>query len=135
MHQNTQPLVNSNAGLWIGRIISAWVVLFLAFDGGVKVLKLAPAVEATAQMGYPVNLVAIIGVIELGCLAVYLIPRTFVLGAILLTGFLGGAIASKVRLEDPWFLFPAAVAILVWAGLVLRHRQLRALVLWQPSLN
>jgi len=119
----------SKTSTWIGRIISAWVVLFLLFDGGVKVMKLAPAVEATAQVGYPVSLVAAIGVVELVCLALYLIPQTFVVGAILLTGFLGGAIATKVRLEDPWFLFPIAVALLVWGGLVLRDRRLRALLL------
>ncbi len=131
MQTATQPAVISKTSIWAGRIISALVVLFLIVDGGVKVAKLAPAVEATAQVGYPVSLVATLGVVELLCVVAYLIPRTFILGAILLTGFLGGAIAAKVRLEDPWFLFPIGIGVLVWGGLFLRDRRLRALILAQ----
>ena len=113
---------------WAGRIVTGWVALFLLFDAAVKVMKLAPAVEGTAQLGYPARLVVGIGIVELVCVVFYLIPRTSVLGAILLTGFLGGATASKVRLEDPWFMFSVGVGVLVWAGLVLRDEQLGALI-------
>lgn len=120
----------SPAALWGGRIASALVVLFLIFDGGIKVLQLAPAVEATTQLGYPASLVLAIGAIELACLLVYAIPRTAVLGAILLTGYLGGAIASQVRSGAPAFsvVFPVIIGALLWGGLYLRDQRLRALI-------
>jgi len=114
--------------LWSGRIISALVVLFLLFDSGVKVMKLAPAVEATSRVGYPVRLVVPIGIAELICVALFVIPRTSILGAILLTGYLGGATTTQVRLEDPWFFFPVVVGVLVWGGLFLRDAGVRALI-------
>ena len=86
-----------------GRIMGGLAVLFLLFDGIVKVLKLAPAVEGTVQLGYSGDLVFGLGILQLACLALYLIPRTSVLGAILLTGYLGGAIATHLRLESPFF--------------------------------
>jgi hypothetical protein len=95
------------------------------------VLRLGPAVEGTVQLGYPVNTVQWIGVAELVCLALYLTPRTSVLGALLLTGYLGGAIATHVRIASPLFthvLFPIYVALLVWGGLYLRESRLRDLV-------
>ena len=91
-------------------------------------MKLAPAVEGTARLGYPVGLVVPIGIVLLACIAGYLIPRTSVLGAILLTGDLGGATATQVRLENPWFLFPVGVGVLIWGGLFLRDDRLRALI-------
>ena len=117
--------------LWAGRIISALAVLFLLFDSVIKVMKLAPAVEGTARLGYPESLVLGIGMLEPVCLGVYVIPRTAVLGAILLTGYLGGAIATHVRVGSPIFthtFFPIYVAVLVWGGLFLRDDRLRALV-------
>jgi hypothetical protein len=113
-----------------GWIISAFAILFLIFDTIIKVLNLAPAVEATTQLGYPASLVIGIGMIELVCLAVYLIPRTAVLGAILLTGYLGGAIATQLRAGAPLFpvVFPMIVGALVWGGLFLREERLRALI-------
>jgi len=120
--------VSSKKALWTGRIISGWLVLFLLFDGVVKVLKLAPAMEGTARLGYPSSLVVPIGIVELLCVAAYVIPRTSILGAILLTGYLGGATATQVRLEDPWFFFPVVVGVLVWAGLLLRDARLRSLI-------
>jgi hypothetical protein len=120
--------VSSKKALWTGRIISGWLVLFLLFDGVVKVLKLAPAMEGTARLGYPSSLVVPIGIVELLCVAAYVIPRTSILGAILLTGYLGGATATQVRLEDPWFFFPVVVGMLVWAGLLLRDARLRSLI-------
>jgi len=120
--------VSSKKALWSGRILSGWLVLFLLFDGVVKVLKLAPAMEGTARLGYPSSLVVPIGIVELLCVAAYVIPRTSILGAILLTGYLGGATATQVRLEDPWFFFPVVVGVLVWAGLLLRDGRLRSLI-------
>jgi len=123
-----QTAAVSKKALWTGRVISGWVVLFLLFDGVVKVMKLAPAMEGTARLGYPLSLVLPIGVVELLCVVAYVIPRTSILGAILLTGYLGGATATQVRLEDPWFVFPIAVGVLVWGGLLLRDERLRALI-------
>jgi DoxX-like family len=114
--------------LWAGRITAALPVLFLLFDAVIKVMKLPPAVEGTVRLGYPESLVVGIGIVELVCVLVYVIPRTAVLGAILLTGYLGGATATQVRLEDPWFFFPIGVGVLVWGGLFLRDDRLRALV-------
>jgi hypothetical protein len=115
---------------WTGRVLSALAVAFLAFDAVIKLLVARPVVESFAQLGYPVHLATTIGALELACLAVYLVPRTAVLGAVLLTGYLGGAIATHVRLENPLFshvLFPTYVAALVWGGLWLRDRRVSAL--------
>ena len=116
--------------LWIGRIVSAVAVVFLIFDGVIKALKLAPAVEATVQLGYPERLVIVIGMLQLACLLVYTIPRTAVLGAILLTGYLGGAIATQARAGSPLFpiVFPMMIGALIWGGLFLREARLRALI-------
>lgn len=115
----------------IGIGCTTLVALFLTFDTVLKVLKLGPAVDGTVSLGYPANSVQVIGVIELVCLALYLSPRTSVLGAVLLTGYLGGAIATHVRLANPLFthvLFPIYVAALVWGGLFLREPRLRDLL-------
>jgi hypothetical protein len=132
--QATAPIVTtSNKALWTGRIISGFVVLFLLVDAGFKLIRPlpAPAVEAFGKLGYPVEFAAGIGLLLLSCVALYLIPRTSVLGAILLTGYLGGAVASHVRVGDPWFshaLFPVYIGLLIWGGLYLREERLRALV-------
>jgi hypothetical protein len=121
----------SPAALWTGRVLYALAVLFLLFDSVMKVLKLAPAIEGTVQLGYPESAVFGIGVVQLICLALYVIPGTSILGAILLTGYLGGAIATHVRVGNPLFthvLFPIYVAALVWGALFLRDARLRALV-------
>src|SRR5215470_9331630 len=112
---------------WIGRVITLLTVAFLLFDAMVKVLNLPVAVEGTVRLGYPARLVMYIGIVELLCLGAYLYPRTAVLGAILLTGYLGGATATQVRVEDPWFIFPVVVGVLVWAGVFLRNGRLRPL--------
>ncbi len=119
----------SKARVWAGRIISGLAVLFLIFDGVIKVLELAPAVEATTQLGYPAGLVLSIGVLELACLAVYVIPRTALLGAILLTGYLGGAVATQVRAGSDLFpiVFPIIIGALLWGGLFLRDVRVRTL--------
>jgi hypothetical protein len=114
-----------------GRVLTTLAALFLTFDTVIKVLRLAPAVEGTTALGYPVESVLWIGIIELVCLALYLLPRTSVLGALLLTGYLGGAIATHVRVGSPLAshtLFPIYVALVLWGGLYLREHRLRELV-------
>jgi len=121
----------SKKGLWTGRVITALVVLFLVFDGVTKVMKVPAIIEASARLGFSANLIVAIGVTLLVCTAIYVIPRTSVLGAILLTGYLGGAVVTNLRAGSPLFslaLFPAYFGVLVWAGLYLRNDRLRALI-------
>jgi hypothetical protein len=121
----------SKTALWTGRILSGLAVLFLLFDATVKLLELPMAVEATTQLGYPADLMVTLGLIEIACLIVYLVPATAVLGAVLWTGWLGGAIATHVRVGNPLLshtLFPIYVAALLWGGLWLRDRRLQALL-------
>ena len=124
----TYPRVSSKVSSWAGRVVSALVVAFLLFDGGIKVMMLDPAVEGSVQLGYPASTVFGIGLALLVSTALYAVPRTAFLGAILLTGYLGGAVATQVRVEDPWFAFPVFFGVLVWAGLYLRDGRVRALV-------
>lgn len=133
---NVPVVTTSSKALWTGRVLSGLVVFFLLVDAGYKLIRPlpAPAVEAFSKLGYPVEFAAGIGILLLGCVALYLIPRTSVLGAILLTGYLGGAVASHVRVGDPWFshaLFPVYVGLLIWGGLYLRDEKLRALIPWR----
>lgn len=114
-----------------GYALTAFVALFLTFDTVLKVLQLAPAMQGTTELGYPAGSVIWIGAIELVCVVLYLVPRTSVLGALLLTGYLGGAIATHVRLGNPLLthtLFPIYVALMVWGGLYLRENRLRELL-------
>jgi DoxX-like protein len=117
--------------LWAGQTMSAIAVLFLLFDSVIKLVVIAPVVESFAQLGYPVSLARDIGLLELLCILVYVVPRSSVLGAILLTGYLGGAVATHVRVGSPLLthvLFPTYVGALIWGGLVLREERLRALI-------
>jgi len=117
--------------LWTGRTLTALAVLFLIFDAAVKLLRLAPAIEATTALGFTASVLVPLGTLEVLCLAVYLVPRTSVLGAILWTGYLGGAISAQLRAGNPLFsnvLFPVYIAVLLWGGLWLRNARLRALV-------
>ena len=116
--------------VWAGRVMSVIPVLFLLADGAAKLFKPAPVVEATLRLGYPESSIVGIGVLLLICTLIYAVPRTSVLGAILLTGYLGGATATHVRVGDTLFtiLFPSIVGALVWGGLYLRDARLRALV-------
>jgi DoxX-like protein len=118
----------SRGSLWTGRILSALVFLFMLFDGGIKVLRMAPAIEGTTRLGYPASLVLPIGLVALVCVFLYAIPRTSILGAVLLTGYLGGATATQVRVQDPWFLFPVAIGVMAWLGPFLMDDRLRALI-------
>jgi len=114
-----------------GYVLTGLVALFLTFDTVMKLLQLAPAVQGTTELGYPAGTVIVIGVIELVCLVLYLVPRTSVLGALVLTGYLGGAIATHVRVGSPLpthTLFPIYVALMVWGGLYLRESRLRELL-------
>ena len=115
----------------IGVVVTALPVLFLLVDALVKVLGVAAATEATAQLGWSEPLLLPLGVLELMCLALYLVPQTAVLGAILWTGYLGGAVATHVRIGNPMLshaLFPVYVGALLWLGLWLRDASLRALL-------
>lgn len=116
----------------VGRVLTAIPVLFLTFDALIKVVRESHAVEGTVQFGLSDRLVAPLGWLEFGCLGLYLVPRTAFYGAILWTGYLGGAVAMHVRLGNPLathVLVPVYVATLLWAGLVLRDPRLRAIAL------
>jgi len=129
MNSSAAPLPRRT--LVVGYVLTGIVSLFLAFDTVLKVGQFTPAMEGTIVLGYPASRVAPIGLIELLCLALYLIPRSSVLGALLLTGYLGGAVATHVRIGSPLFshtLFPIYVALLVWGGLYLRDARLRDLL-------
>jgi hypothetical protein len=117
--------------LWTGRILSALPVLFLLMDAIMKFVKPPIVVETTVNLGYPESTIVGMGVALLVCVVLYVIPQTSVLGAILLTGYLGGAVATHVRVGGPVFsavLFPVYVALFVWGGLYLRDERLRSLV-------
>ncbi|PYV53852.1 MAG: hypothetical protein DMG98_19835 [Acidobacteria bacterium] len=120
----------STARRWTGRILTGLVVLFLLFDGITKVVKERHVLQAAADLGYSANVIAGIGVLLLACVAVYVTPRSAVLGAVLLTGYLGGAVDANVRAGHPLFecIFPVIFGILVWAGLFLREPRLGVLM-------
>jgi hypothetical protein len=121
----------SKSELWGGRIMSGLPALFLIVDGIMKLIKPPSVVQATIELGYSESVIASLGIILLGCTVLYLIPPTSIFGAILLTGYLGGAIATQVRVGNPLFthiLFPAYLALLLWAGLLLRDERVRTLI-------
>ena len=130
MQPATQTLPVSNKRLWAGRIMSALPALFLFVDGATKLVKPEVVVKATVELGYAEAVILPLGVVLLACTILYVIPRTAVLGAILLTGYLGGAVATHVRAGQGPFeiLFPVVFGALLWGGLVLRDDQLRALL-------
>ena len=121
----------SKKALWAGRIVSALPVLFLLMDGIMKLIKPAPVVDATVKLGYPATTIVPLGIVLLICTLLYVIPRTSVLGAILLTGYLGGAVATHIRVSDPLFthvLFPVYLGVMIWLGLYLRDNLLRRIL-------
>ena len=124
--QTSYPL--SKTALWIGRVMSALPVLLILFGSIVKLMKTAPVVQGFARAGVPESLIIPVGVIELVCVVVYLIPPTAVLGAILMTGLLGGAILTNLRIGDPTYVIPVIVGMLAWGGLYLRDVRLRELI-------
>jgi DoxX-like protein len=122
--------MQSTTTVWIGRVISAVCEIFLLFDAVIHVLVLPAVRQAFDQLGYPQRYARGIGIIELVCLVLYVIPQTAVLGAVLLTAYLGGAAATQLRAgADPFtLLFPVGLGVLVWVGLYLRDARLRGLV-------
>ena len=116
---------------WIGRGISTLAVLFLIFDSSGKLFEVHPVIDGTVRLGYSPDMVFTLGMLLLACVVTYVVPRTSLLGAVLLTGYLGGAVATHVRVESPLFshiLFPVYLGALLWGGLLLRDARLRALL-------
>jgi hypothetical protein len=120
----------SNKNVWIGRIVGGLPALFLLLDGAMKLVKPAFVVEATTRLGYAENTIIPLGVVLIACTILYFIPATSVLGAILLTGYLGGAVATHVAVPEGAFpvVFPVIFGALLWLGLYLRDPRLRTLL-------
>lgn len=119
----------SKKALWAGRIITGLMAGFMLFDACIHMTKIPPVVQGFAELGFPLRLGVALSITELVCIALYLYPRTCVLGTALLTGYLGGAVAAQVRVGHPLFaesLFPVYVAVLLWGGLYLRDLRVRA---------
>jgi len=115
----------------VGRALSALAILFLAFDTAIKLAGMSVVAETLSSLGYPADLGFTIGVVELVCLVLYAVPRTAVLGAILLTALFGGGIATHIRVGSPVFthiLFGVYLGLFVWGGLYLRSARLRELI-------
>ncbi|HEY2375261.1 MAG TPA: DoxX family protein [Gemmatimonadaceae bacterium] len=125
-------LVNhsTRSAAWTGRALSTIVVLFMVFDGVVHVLKPAPVVQAFAQLGFPLGASVGLGIVELVCTALYAIPRTAALGAVLLTAYFGGAVATQLRAGSGAFetIFPVIIGAIMWAGLALRDGRVRGFI-------
>ncbi len=124
------PAPVGKAALWTGRVLSTLPALFLLLDAVMKLIKPGFVVEATGALGFPESVIVPLGIVLGSGTILYLIPRTAALGAILLTGYLGGAIAAHVRHEDGWFpiAFCAAFGALLWSGLLLRDARLRVVL-------
>lgn len=121
----------SKKSLWVGRIISALVTLFMGFDIVIHALKIQPVVDAFNQLGLPLTIAVPISIIALACIILYNIPKTSILGAILLTGYLGGAILTNYRVGKPLFstiLFPVYVGLFAWLGLWLRDTKVKNII-------
>ena len=130
MNSVTNLAPASTGKLWTARVMSTLAILFLLFDATIHLVKPAPVVDAFARLGYPLSASLGIGIVEFLCLLAYVIPRTAALGAVLLTGLLGGAISTHVRAGSPPFeayIFPAILALLLWGGVWLRDARLRAM--------
>ena len=130
MQPNTELAPVSKGRLWAGRIMSGIPILFLLMDGVMKLFKPDFVVEATVNLGYPENVIVPIGLVLTVCTLLYAFPRTAILGAILLTGYLGGAVATHVRVSGRLFevTFPIIFGVLIWGGLWLRDDRVHALI-------
>src|SRR5262245_3153113 len=130
MKSDNQTAPISKTSIWAGRVLSALPVLNLLFASALKLMNHTTAVDSFAKLGFPEGIGLRIGILELACTVIYVIPQTAVLGAILLTGFLGGAVATHVRAGDPFLniITPVFLGALVWGGLFLRDKRLRALI-------
>jgi hypothetical protein len=123
--------MRTSISITIGRILSGLAVLFLLFDSIGKLLQVQPVIDGTLELGYPRTIVFTLGIILLTCIVAYVVPRTSALGAMLLTAYLGGAVATHVRVGNPLLshvLFPTYLAAFLWAGLILRDARLRVLL-------
>ncbi len=127
MPTETHPLFSSKKALWAGYIMAALPVLLLLMSGTMKIIAPPNVIEGFVHLGYSESLAFGIGIVELLCVVLYIIPKTAVLGAILLTGYLGGATASHVRIGEP-FHMAVLLGVLVWGGLFMRDARLRALI-------
>jgi uncharacterized membrane protein YphA (DoxX/SURF4 family) len=123
----TTPTPVSKKSLWTGRILSTLPVLMLIFSAVMKFVKPPSFAEGMTKLGIPESLATGLGVLELACVILYVIPRTAVLGAILLTGYLGGAILTHLRVGDN-FIGPIVFGVFIWGGLFLRDTRVRALI-------
>ena len=126
----------SNGAIWTGRVLSGLAIVFLLFDGAIKLAPLDIVITTSQQLGIPTELARTLGVLTLACAILYAIPRTSVLGAILLTAYMGGAIYTHVRAGSPLFthtLFGVYLAMLIWGGLYLRDERVRALIPFQRT--
>jgi Na+/phosphate symporter len=130
MQSSTQFATESKGTLWTGRVLSGLMALFFVLDGVGHLMKPAPVVEAFSRLGYPLSASVWIGLLALICTAIYVTPRTSVLGAILLTGYMGGAVSTHVRAGSSPFetILPVILGALVWAGIFVRDAQLRQLI-------
>jgi hypothetical protein len=137
-HADQEELtMHSRTALWTGRVLSGIAVLFLLFDGAIKLVPIQPVTDSLRELGYPASdsFARFLGVMTLLCTALYAWPRTALLGAVLLTGIMGGAIASHLRLGDPLFshtLFGVYLGLLFWVGLWLRDERVRRIM---PALS
>jgi hypothetical protein len=121
--------------IWSGRILTALAALFMLLDGAMKIVKPPQVLEANVRLAYPLSALSGIGITLIACTLIYLIPWTSTLGAVLLTGYLGGAVASNVRVGSGWFetIFPVLFAAMIWCGLWLRDRRLRSLLIGKET--
>lgn len=126
-----RPTTTTRRGVVAGRVLTVLVAGFLLLDGVAHLLRPAPVLDATAALGFAPGAALVMGVVELACLVLFLVPRTAVLGAVLLTGYLGGAVAAQLRIDAPLastLLFPVYVGVALWAGLWLRDHRVRRLL-------
>jgi hypothetical protein len=134
MQAASSSVSTSMKSVWAGRIISGLITAFMIFDAVIHIMKPAPVAEAFAKLNIPLSLAVPLGVIELLCVVLYAIPSTAILGAILLTGYLGGAVAIQLPTGNPFFgeiLFPVYIGVFLWGGIYLRDAKLRTLIPFQ----
>lgn len=127
MSTETPPATTSKYLVWVGYVISALPILGLVMSAYFKLAKHPEAIKGMTQFGYPMDILVPLGVVEVTCTILYAIPKTSVLGAILLTGYLGGAIATHVRVSEA-FTPPVIMGVMIWLGLYLRDARIRALL-------
>jgi hypothetical protein len=131
MEYGAQAAPTSKGQLWTGRVLSGVAVLFMLFDTVIHAMRPPAVIQGFAQLGFPLSIAIPLSTIEFIAIVLYVIPRTAALGAILLTGYLGGAVAAQVRIGAPLFstlLAPVYVALFLWGGLYLRDERVRALI-------